>query len=103
MSAYNENQGDNESYLQQFINISTEFVDTVARLKNNFTVLGSRYGDARSVVEKPDADKDRPRISNFDMFVSEHTENSAKAQLRDTCEPSIEESEFDGFEAEEPI
>lgn len=73
MAHYRNSQDNNESYLQQFINISTEFVDTVSRLKNNFTVLSNRHGAHQNGAQQPSqGDKDKPRITNFEMFVSEH-------------------------------
>ena len=46
-------------------------------------------------------DKEKPRISNFDMFVSEHCKKSAETQLHDIGEPICLEGMFDELDIEE--
>lgn len=82
----------NASHLQQFVDVSSEFAETISRLKESFTELYNRYNLDHDDEKKkvPVDDKEKPRISNFDMFVSEHCKNSAKIQLGAIGEPLCE-------------
>ena len=78
----------NASHLQQFVDVSSEFAETISRLKESFTELYNRYNPDHETEKKaPVDDKEKPKISNFDMFVSEHCKNSAKSQLTAIGEP----------------
>ena len=48
-SRHSDNQGDNTL---PFTTVSNEFVDTIVRLKNNFTELSSRYDGTHSREER---------------------------------------------------
>lgn len=81
-------QENNESYTKQLINASTEFVSILSQLKNNFIKLSEAqakepHGHQR--VWNPS----NSHINNFDLFVSEHCENSGYESLKQACRPAI--------------
>lgn len=63
-------QDNSESFTKQLINASAEFVDIIANLKNNFIKLTDNLPASPSPSSSTS-------LSNFSIFVSEHTESTA--------------------------
>lgn len=91
MGSFRASQHNGDSYLQQFVNISAEFVNTISRLKNNFILLSNRYSNPQQPERFDENTTERKSINNFELLVSEHCERSAKDLLNNACQPLIRE------------
>lgn len=71
ISHFRHTNENNESYTKQLVSISTEFVNTVSRLKNNYITLTARYAAHKDARERAaEVNQEKQKVSNFDLFVS---------------------------------